>query len=70
MPNPCSLDTDFMRRVEAASDGPAATMWLFRLGRLVPASVRTRSISCSVNYCIGPEYVMHDELYTSIGLVG
>jgi hypothetical protein len=74
MPNPCSLDTDFMRRVEAAPSWVFATvlctMWLFRLGRLVPASVRTRSTSCSGNYRTGPDFVMYDELDTSISLDG
>jgi hypothetical protein len=70
MPNPCSLDTDFIRRVEATSDRATATLWLFRLGRLVPASVRTRSTSCSGNYRIRPDLVMNDELDSSTGLVG
>jgi hypothetical protein len=45
-------------------------MWLFRVWRLVPASVRTRSTSCSGNYRIRPDFVMHGEPDTSIGVVG
>jgi hypothetical protein len=70
MPNPCSMDTDFMRHVEAALDWAAAAMWLFRVGRLVPVSVRTRSTSCSGNYRIRPDFVMHGEPSASIEVSG